>query len=223
MKMDYKLTELIEQKAFEALSESEKSFVLEHLSEEEYCERYQLISEVKSELKTEAKGLKTNDHIRTTVLEALRSKQQKQKTRIIPMLFNYKIPLWASVAAIFLVFILITPFILNTDIEKATSREQLAMRDTVYVEKIVRDTVEVTQPADTVIKTIYASEKSTSTVNVDRETPVFPNEKKAMSQKEMEFVLAYEGYVNPIDLDKRSSGKSLSDDPFGRVVLGIVD
>ncbi|MEX1190638.1 MAG: hypothetical protein WED10_11295 [Brumimicrobium sp.] len=221
--MDYKLTELIEQKAFEDLSEVERSFVLNHLSEEEYRERYQLLSEVKSELKSEGKELKSGEHIRANVLEALRSKQQKKESRVLPMLFNYKVPLWTSVAAIFLVFILTTPFILNTDLEKVRSSKQLTMRDTVYVEKIVRDTVEVIQPADTVIKTIYALEKNTSTVNVDRETPVFSNEKKSMSQKELELVLAYEDYANPIELDKRSSGKSLSEDPIGQVVIGVSD
>lgn len=222
MKMDFKLTKLIEQKAFEALSESEKSFVLKHLSEEEYRERYQLISEVKRELETEAKELKANETIRSNALAALRSKQQKKESRIIPMLFYYKIPLWVSVAAIFLVFILTTPFILNTEI-KATSKEQLTMRDTVYVEKIVRDTVEVIQPADTIVKTIYTSDKKKLLVNSDVEVPIFSNKKNPSSQKELDLIVAHEDYTNPIDLDKPSTGKSLSNDPFGRAVLGVID
>ncbi len=221
--MEYKLTELIEQKTFKELSEMEKRFVLEHISEEEYREKSELISKVKKELTSEGQKLKAPEHIRTSALEALRSKHEEKSARSIPLFFQYEVPLWTSIAAILLVFILTTPFIFNNGITEVKTTEQLTMTDTIYVEKIVNDTIEVIQPADTIVKTVYRSVPSNSAVNNDLTNPVFSNENNSLIHKEFNSFSAYEDYTNPIDLNTPSSGKSLSNDPLGKIVLGVAE
>ena len=221
MKMDYRLTELLEKKSFEELSEEEKSFVLTHLSETEYRQQHQLISEVKSDIKEEAKLLKANDQIRVNALEALSLKHQEKDAKTIPLWLNYKIPLWTAVAALLLIFILTTPLLFNTKMSESAPNEQLVMRDTVYIEKIVNDTIEITQPADTVIKTVYISNKTKSTEDEHLITPEFTNERNDLSKTEIDQTIASEKSFNPMNIGNRTSGKSLSEDPVGRVILNI--
>tara|TARA_B100000508_G_scaffold141096_1_gene146880 strand:- start:115841 stop:116509 length:669 start_codon:yes stop_codon:yes gene_type:complete len=219
--MDYKLTELIELKAFEELSETEKRFVLEYLSEAEFRERSEMISKVKNELKSEGYELKASEHSRVTALAALRSKHAKKKSGFIPVMLTYKIPVWTSIAAIFLVFILTTPFIFNEGIGEVNTSERLTLTDTVYVEKIVKDTIEIVQPADTVVKTVYRPIQNTSTTSSEIIAPIYSNDLMTIDEREFELTLANEEYSNPVDLKKPSSGKSLSDDPFAKILLGI--
>ena len=220
MKMDYRLTELLEQKSFEELTQEEKSFVLTHLSEAEYRRQHQLLTEVKTDLKEEAQSLKANDQIRINAIEALRVKNQVKKSGGLVLWFNYKIPLWSAVAALLLVFILTTPLLINTEIKDGKPNEQLAMQDTVYIEKIIKDTVEIKKPADTITKTVYVKNNE-STVNKHMETHDFSAESNKLNKMGMEPVIAFEESYNPIDIGKRTSGKSLSEDPVGRVVLNI--
>lgn len=219
--MDYRLTKLIEQKAFKELTEVEKDFVLSSISKEAYNQQYQILSEVKKDLKDEAKTLKANDQIRINALEALRSKQQKKKSKVIPLWLNYKVPIWTAVAALLLVFILTTPLLINTEIKDGKPTEQLAMQDTLYIERIINDTVEITKPADTIIKTVYASKKTSSTKKEELEVPDFSAKNNNMTQSEKEFISEYEEVQSPINFGNHTTGKSLSEDPVGRFVLNI--
>lgn len=219
--MDYRITELLEQKAFEELSEDEKSFVLDHLTEAEYREQHHLLWVVKKELTEEAKTLHAKNQIRLNALEALRMKQKKKKSKVIPLWLNYKIPLWSAVAAILLVFILTTPLIINTEINENRTKDRLAMRDTIYIEKLVNDTIEIAKPADTIIKIVYAPRKASSPFKEVTKTPEFSPKTKSIIPLENEFISSFEEVGSPLLLENSKTGKSLSEDPIARSVLNI--
>ena len=219
--MDYRVTELLETKSFEALSEDEKFLVKSHLTEDEYQRQHRLIAQFKDNLNDESESLSANDQIRVNALEALRLKNQENATKTVPLWLNYKIPLWTAFAALLLIFILTTPLLFNSEIGESKSNEQLVMRDTVYIEKIVNDTIEIKTPADTVIKTIYTSNKNSRDEIKDLNTPVFSNNAKTMKEAEENFMTSSEEMISPFKFNNRSKGKSLSEDPLGRVLLNI--
>ena len=219
--MNYRITELLEKKAFEELSRNEKSYVLEHLTEAEYREQHHLLRDIKKELTEEAKTLHAKDQIRLNALDALRMKQKKKKSKVMPLWLNYKIPLWSAVAAILLVFILTTPLIINTEINEIKNKDQLVMRDTVYIEKLVNDTIEIAKPADTVTKYIYVAKKLSSPLKEGTNTSDFPPKIKSITPLEKELISSYEEDNYPIHLERQKTGKSLSEDPIARRVLNI--
>lgn len=219
--MDYRITELLEKKAFEELTEVEKSLVLDHLTEAEYREQHHLLWVVKKELTEEAKTLHAKDQIRRKALEALRMKQKKKKSKVMPLWLNYKIPLWSAVAAILLVFILTTPLITNTEINETKIKDQLVMRDTVYIEKLVNDTIEIAKPADTITKYIYVPKKISSPLKEGTNISELPTKIKSITPLEKELISSYEEDNSPIHLERHKTGKSLSEDPIARSVLNI--
>lgn len=235
--MKNRLTELIEEKSFAELSVEERDFVLSQLSEQEYTEKHQLISDVKKELKSEASELSANDSIRLNALAALRAKQATEipieNTKKSSGFFAFKIPLWSAVAAVFLIFILSTPVFIDSQFKENRSAELMASVDTVYIDKIIRDTIEIIKPADTVVKTIYVTNKvdfskeiANKEIEIKKEKPSTPNYLNVKSEtihRDLEMRMAIGGYTNTIDFTNPKSGRSLSEDKIGRVVLDVVN
>lgn len=230
MIMNNRLTELIEQKSFNELSAAEKSFVLEHISEREYNEQYNLISDIKKELKSEASQLKANDSIRLNALAALRAKQLVVESKPKVSFFNSKIPLWTAIAAVFMIFILTTYIFIDTQFKENKSSELVASIDTVYIDKIIRDTIEIMKSADTVVKTVYAPVKEVNPITINSQSSDYlssnldsTERENLIIQRELGNTMRIGSYTNTIDFKNPSSGKSLSNDPIGRVVLNVTN
>jgi hypothetical protein len=241
--MKIRLTELIEEKSFNELSKEEQSFVLTQVSEEEYNEKHQLIANVKDELKSEANELKANESIRLSALAALRAKQivvepiftstSSSKTKVKSGFFNFKIPLWTAVAAVFMIFILSTPVFIESQLNSNKSNQLVASVDTIYIDKIIRDTIEITKPADRVVKTVYVTNNDISqkviaenefeTNNDNQQLTDFSINRSDNIQNELEMRMAIGGYTNTIDFSNPKSGRSLSEDKIGKVVLEVVN
>ena len=171
-----------------------------------------------NELNKEAKSLKANDSIRLAALQALREKNKKKA--ILPVFIGYKVPIWMAAAAILLILLLI-PSTFNSDINKTGTNTQLAVHDTVYVERVVTDTIKVNQPSDTVVKTVYVKDNSSNQLN-EASTPSTKNrDLKTLNLKELETIIALNNFPSKIDLAVQPTGKSLSDDPFAKAVLNI--
>ena len=220
MEKDNKLTELMEKKTFEELTMSEKSLVLHLVTETEYNERHKSLLQMKKELKSEASELKANENIRLAALQALREKQEIKKTPIIPFLFSYKVPVWMAAAAILLIMLLL-PSVFKTGINKLESNKQLTVRDTVYVDRIVKDTIKIIQASDPVIRTVYIKENTSTYTNEPLKEKVQEENLKTINVRELEAVIAMNNYPSKIDFSVQTSGKSLSDDPLGKSVLNI--
>lgn len=172
-----------------------------------------------NELNKEAKSLKANDSIRLAALQALREK--KKKKAILPIFFGYRVPVWMAAAAILLILFLI-PSTFNSDINKTGTNTQLAVHDTVYVERIVTDTVKITQPADTVVKTVYVKDKSGNQFTEPSVQTTTQQDLKGLKMKDLEAIIALNNVPQKIDFNIQASGKSLSDDPLGKAVLNIM-
>ena len=220
MEKDNILTELMEKKTFEELTMSEKSLVLLLITETEYNERHTSLLQMKKELKAEAKELKANENIRLAALQALREKQETKKTPVIPFLLSYKVPLWMAAAAILLIMLLL-PSVFKTDINKLESNKQLAVRDTVYVDRIIKDTIKIIQASDPVIRTVYIKENTSTQANEPFKEKVQEENLKPINARELEVVIAINNYPSKIDFSIQTSGKSLSNDPLGKSVLNI--
>ncbi len=230
--MDNRVTELIEQKSFTELSVEERNFVLSQISEQEYIEKHQLILEIKKDLKSEASQLKVNDSIRLDALIALRAKHaaigsaETTKSRI--GFFTFKIPLWTAVAAVFMIFILTTPLFIDSQFKDNKANDLVASIDTVYIDKVIRDTIAIMKPADTVVKTVYKTIVVSDPIVEASQTTKYPETEDNLTdlksrsiQRDLERAMAIGDYPNTIDFKTSLKGKSLSNDPIGRVVLGV--
>ncbi|WP_107040002.1 hypothetical protein [Brumimicrobium mesophilum] len=230
--MKTKLTELIERKSFNELTKEEQNFVLSEISEQEFNEKHELISQVKGELKSEASQLKAKDSIHLNALAALREKKDREsveesdKEKGGAGFFAFKIPLWTAIAAVFMIFILSTPIFINSEFDQNKNDELLALVDTVYVDKIIRDTIEITQPADTVVKMIYtsrdASDEITELPATIESLDIKVNETSGeIIQYNSQSSMSMGSYTSTFDFKSSDTGESLSEDKIGRVLLRI--
>lgn len=175
-----------------------------------------------NELNKEAKTLKANESIRSTALQALREKNEKKKKSILPIFFDYKVPFWMAAAAILILLLLLVPSTFNSDTENNGSNIQLAVHDTVYVDRIVTDTIEITQPSDTVVKTVYVKDNSSNQTNEASIQALTQQDLKSLKMKELEAIVMLNNLPAKIDFTIQPSGKSLSDDPLAKSVLSSV-
>ncbi|PWH86694.1 hypothetical protein [Brumimicrobium oceani] len=239
--MKIRLSELMESKSFSELTIEERNFVLSEISEQEFKEKRQLIVQVKEELKSEANQLKVNEQTHLNALAALRAKNASKSGLITEVeetvesqekegkvgFFAFKIPLWTAIAAVFMIFILTTPVFINSEFETKNDTT-LAVADTVYIDKIIRDTIEISMPADTVVKVVYQSmPESEKEVKNQRNNEFIANDFEPIPlenfkiQDDLEKAMANDNFSNPIDIQSNVKGKSLSDDLIGKRVLGL--
>jgi len=234
--MKTRLIELIEKKAFSELVEEEKRFVLSEISEQEYNSKHQLMAKIKSELKTEAKQLNAKSSIHQNALAALKAKniakeemeaeKEEEKNRV--GFFAFKIPLWTAIAAVFVVLMLVTPVLINSEFDDKSDAGLVAMVDTVYIDKIVRDTIEIIQPADTVVKTFYTSKEDINTKRdgslENRPTEVYINSlDREGSDYDLQNSVTMGNYPQTFDFKNSNSGKSLSEDKIGKMILNATE
>lgn len=226
--MKNRIIELIEKHSFEDLSAEEKRFVLSELSENEFREKRSLIVQIKDELKAEADELKANKSIHLYALRAKSLEKESEANKKVGFL-TFKIPLWTAIAAIFMIFILTTPIFLDNDFNRDDS-QLMALVDTIYIDKIIRDTIEIDVPADTIVETIYKALPNEGTIDYISEKMNEPNDmlesdnsNSVIIQGDLERTLGMGNYPNTIDFKDVSKGKSLSNDPIGRVVLNILN
>lgn len=178
------------------------------------------IKSIQDEMGKEAKELKVNESIRSTVLESLRKKKEPKKTSVITLVFNYKVPLWMVAASVILI-VLILPYTFKTNVNEIGNNPQLAVHDTVYVDKIINDTVEIIKPSSPIIQTVYVKESIAN----EKDNLVEPKykiiDKKHMDINDLSIYLTLDNYTPKIDLSTKTSGKSLSEDAFAKAVLRI--
>lgn len=179
------------------------------------------IKSIQDEMEKEAKELKANESIRSTALEALRKKKETKKTPVIPLVFNYKVPLWMVAASVILI-VLLLPYTLETNVNEIGNNPQLAVHDTVYVDKIINDTVEIIKPSSPIIQTVYIKE-SVANEKVDLiKSKDKIIDKKQMNINDLSVYLILDNYTPKIDLSTKTSGKSLSEDAFAKAVLSDI-
>lgn len=176
------------------------------------------IRSIQNEMEKEANELRANERIRIAAIEALKTKQKSRKTVVIPLVFNYKVPLWMVAASVILI-VLLLPYTFDANLTGAQNSSQLAVHDTVYVDRILTDTIEIIQPSDTVIKTVYVQENKTTNELTDQN--LSRTDLKTLNAREIEAIMALNNFPSKIDLDIQKSGKSLSKEVLGKAVLRI--
>ena len=226
MKMD--LTELIENKSFEALTEAEKAFVLQQMSKTEYENQYELLQQYKIFSAEEYERLEVKDEVRKNALQKLRKRKAEKKRGILPMIINYKVPAWAAAAVFLITFSLLSyPFMSSEYEDKG---EMLAAsKDTVFLEKLIVDTVKIFSNPDTVFRTRYISSTaeevqasgSAIAATKDEEDKIDAdlfNRHKELSNIEVgNQILELE-----LELQPKYSGTSLKDDSIAKILIGIM-
>lgn len=176
------------------------------------------IKSIQDEMEKEAKELKANESIRSNALEALRKKQESKKTPVIPLVFNYKVPLWMVAASVILI-VLLLPYTFKANVNGTINSPQLAVHDTVYVDRIVTDTIEIAQPSDTVVKTVYVKENKS--LNETSAQSPSKHDLEVLNMKKLEAIIALNNVPSKIDFAIQASGKSLSEDELGKSILNI--
>ncbi|RFC53763.1 hypothetical protein [Brumimicrobium aurantiacum] len=219
--MEDQLRKLLETKEFEQLSKTEKDFVLQQISEAEYRTQFESLQMMKEEMKSEASTIKVDSAIPPNLMAALKNqkeKQQEEKQSKIFFLVQSKIPLWSAVAAVFLVFILSTPVFIDKDI-KPSKTGVIASIDTVFVDKIIRDTLQIFVPADTVYKTIYVKDQNNHIAENRMTKPQGKTETKDDITIDLKEAMVLGGYTNVLDFEVHQEGQSLSEDSIGQKIF----
>ena len=141
--MAFQIDLLLETKRFDQLTPSEKTFVLASMSEEEYVQQHNAILHAQAFLKNEVKGLSPNPDTKIFLQETLG--KTSKKSGIIALIFQHKMPTWVTVAATCLLLLLLKGLsVIQPDKKPTYIVEQRV--DTVFVEKVVEDTMPTNHP-----------------------------------------------------------------------------
>jgi hypothetical protein len=148
------IQDLLEQKAFDELTETEYNYVLSELTEAEYKEQRNiiLVSSAFFEMDEDEADL---EPLRPSKALAALKQQSVPKLGFWKAAFGYQISAWKAVAAALLIGFLAQFSVSNIsggDSELALNQNKI---DTVVVEKYITKTEKIFQPADTVIEVIY--------------------------------------------------------------------
>lgn len=170
--MNYNLNDLFAQKSFEELTDSERAFVLNKMTESEYRGKRELIQNTQLLLKQEMTELKPRPEVKAAALQAL---NKKKKRPVVLALFAHKVPTWAAVAACFLVFLLVQNFWTDEPVNNPLATVERV--DTVYLEKYITQTTK--SPVDTVIKVVYKTVDGEEKVSAEKTNP--PKEEKVFA------------------------------------------
>lgn len=233
--------ELMLSKTFENLTAEEKQLVLSQMTRDEYETQRSLLLSAKSSMQEESKQLQLNSGGKQNVLAALQAKnqakialekenhQKKEKGGF----FAVQIPLWSAAAAVFMVFFLTTPIFMESHFNFKKDTPLMATVDTVYIDKIVRDTIEIDQPLDTVVKTIYVNNNEMSQREIVNEKIQIENEKtrkridfNIKSEQifgDLEMKMANSETTSTFNFSKHKAGRSLSEDKIGKLVLNSMN
>ena len=152
--MPYNLEILLDEKSFEQLNSSERQFVLNQISKEEYMAQYVILQDAKTIFAAESIQLKPRLATQANLLTAL---QQKKKSPKIFAIFQHKTPTWVTVAACIAIVFLLK----NGPFQSAETKQPLFVSnqvDTVYIEKFIP--IETTATIDSIITPAIKTEKS---------------------------------------------------------------
>lgn len=157
--MKWELEELIANKAFEALTEAERAWVLTQMTAEEYQFQHHLAASSQALWLEEEQALDPQPPS-AAIMAAL---QQKSPTKAPPTptasksvlvaIMSHRIKTWQAVAASLLLFLLWQIGGATSASEESTLLVQQPTVDTVY--QYITQVKEVLQPVDTVIKIVY--------------------------------------------------------------------
>lgn len=188
---EQQLLELVESTSFDELSKEQQTFVLKHISKEEY--------ELRTIVLREGKNAYESLEPRKLQLE-----EDEKKGILIP------IPLYQTVAAVAAAF-LIAFFLFKQSPDEAINSEAvpLAKVDTVYVEKILHDTVVQykTQYVDRVIREQAPENKEVIVENRERGSSM-SNQSPLMPDL--------------VEINLKNKGRSMQDDETLELVQGLV-
>jgi len=210
---------LIETKAFSDLSDSERHLVLDQMDENEYNLRREIVNQAKSNFQNEKIRLTPNDEIRLAALDALRNQQEQKKKKVLQLFIYYKVPGWIAAAAILIAFFI--PSFLDFSIDEPTTiNQQISQVDTVYIEKNIIDTVEITGKPDTVVKVVYISNYSAPTTTKNSKKNSTKENPTAIPNQQNTFINNYQPEIEFNEPNKHKS-KSLLEDELAQSVLGL--
>lgn len=210
MKME--LQSLLEQKPFADLTHEEQVFVLGLTSKEAYEIQRKVVQNAATVMDKEAARLIATPPS-ATIMNALKAKQAPIVAPIakskIRTLLNYKIAAWQAIAASLVLFVVLQVVMEGYTQLEALDNPLLAGKDTVYIEKYIKEVVEVEKPADTLIKVVY------KTVYVDKENPqpITSIYGQNIAAKETP-ILATPSFANVLQYATKASGQPASRDTF---------
>ena len=226
MKMD--IQNLIETKSFEALNKAEKTFVLQNMTQVEYDEQHTIVQQSKMIFAEEYDQLLVKDEIRENALQKLRERKASNKKGLFYTMLNYKIPAWTAAAAVLLVAISLLTVYFQNNTHNQKSEWIGHVKDTIFLERFVMDTVKIFSNPDTIIERIYSSgtaQKKTkfasSSNSIDEKVEREINSNLFYSEDEELMAINRERSPIHIDLVNKSSGISLKQDSIARIVVGM--
>lgn len=170
--MEEKILLLLEKKSFSELTEQEKSFVLSHISKQEYIDYFNILDISKSVISEDVLHNYSDKEMFNKIINS------EKKQRFFVELFNYKISLLNVVAIFFVIFFayhLVISHIYET--KKTVEKIIVNNTDTIYKTKKIYKT-------DTIYLTKYKSKviKSECSDNIAAFNP-----KKEISKKQFEY------------------------------------
>lgn len=187
---EQRLLELVESTSFDQLSKEEKTFVLKHMSKEEY--------ELRTIVLREGKNAYESLEPRKLLLE-----EEEKRGMLIP------IPLYQTVGAVAAAF-LIAFFLFKQSPEEIINSEAvpLAKVDTVYVEKVLHDTV-------VQYKTEYIDRVIREQISRNAEVIVESRERGSSMSSQSPSM------PDLVEINLKNKGKSMQDDETLELVQGL--
>lgn len=209
--MSMELHDLLAQKDFADLTAEQQQQVLQWCSQEEYQAQRQAIIASQTLWRTEIAALQPP--VPNKALQALQEKRsllEKEKLVSLPwwkQWADYSIPIWKVAAAALLLWCL--QQILPTQ-QNATVPTVLVQQDTIYLERYHTKIERVLQPADTIIKVIYKTIDTATTVLKPVLANTIPSYKASNDET---FSIAQEKNIDVLD-SNYNKGHSLNQDTF---------
>lgn len=204
-----KLFELLEQKAFNELSNSEKDFVLKHVSLEEYTTLH-LAAKVSQEFYNADKKRQVSSAVSKKIRSSFYSRQgQKNQEQTSSLIY------WRAAAAVLLVLCSTLAYFTFNQNKLKTEMVYVPVHDTVFIKQVVQekklfaDTLPINRVKNTRPKEVQLS-KALLAIEVNRAHQEHPVS---------EFISSDINTISPSEISEdkiRLSGKSMSEDSLLR-------
>lgn len=213
-----KLEDLIANKAFDALTQEEQTWVLNQMTAEAYQLQRTLIvtsqqvwmeeAELLEPLPASAAILTALEQKRTAI--AAKTAQEKTKPQgLLATIFNHRIATWQAVAASLLLFLLVQVGRSSSSLGGNELLDQQPV-DTVY--QYITQVKEVLQPADTILKIVY--KEVFTPVQAVEESPVLLADASDSLDLEAVTVVKNSQFDDILQYCSRPNGQPASQDTF---------
>jgi len=144
------IQQLIETKSFDSLSTTEREMVLSVMSKEEYISRGEVVNVSKQMLNEGVRSMTPSPSLKNNVYDLMEQRKESDRKSFFGMLsliFSVRIPAYQFVVALALVVFLLPP-LLKSEIKEVAvvpepEKEIAYVHDTVFLEKIVPEIIEV--------------------------------------------------------------------------------